>query len=1567
MKKILICLLFLLPYLAHSQDFMMQAWYWDYPKTTSGANWVGTLNGQAAGLSGKFTYMWLPPLAKASFGNSSNGYDPRDLYDYGDYTGGCGWGNRSGLNSLVATYNSYNIKSVGDLVFNHRDGGRAENNPAVENWIKNYNGSQGAPFPSDRVRAILPLGGSTSNGAGDYYIKIRSNTQNVGNFGNKPYRLYLSTNKKGWQSQADGNESEPNGGGDCGQAFNVVTLGRNFNATTDGGGCLTDEFKLTLAAGDYNATDTLYIYFSSQNGQYSDHRPYGIWSASRNMDVVNELKYQTYTDFTNMPSGQGAMNYQQFKPNGANSTNLSGDEDGMWFFYDYEQANAGCSNTLIDWAKWNWSNVGLRGMRMDAVKHFPPSFVSQMLNNMNSNGMNPGMVVGESFEYNASTLKGWVDNVTNGMSSAAQSAIKVRVFDFALRNALKSACDGFGYDVRNVYTSGIVEGAGASGFNSVTFVNNHDFRGAGEPVQNDPKLAYAYILTNNRVGTPCVFYPDYYGVSIPNAPTVNLQAQIDQLIAIHKQHIFGANQLEYLNKEGSSYLNGSNYISAGAGASKNTTQIYQIKGGVSGRDVVVAINYSGQTLKVDHLINTSGNPQGTKFDDVVGNSAFPFAQVDANGRIYLEIPPRSYSVWVRQSGQPASPITVAATNVSNVTCNGGNNGSATVSATGGSGCTISYLWSNGVNAATASNLTAGVYSCIATCGTQTGSYTVTITQPTAINVGISNTQNVTCVNPSSATVLATGGVGNFAYAWSNTLTGATVAISNAGTYSVTATDANNCKKTAFVTVGANQTPPTTQIIASGQITCANSSVTLSNSLQNATNQYKWSDNSTNPNYVVSTTGTYGLTLTNTSNGCTQSNTYNVTSNKTAPTANISTTNPTICPNSSTVLDASTSTGGGTLSYAWTGVGIVSGANTSKATVNKAGNYTVVVTDNSNGCTASKSATVSVLAAATLTATLTNSTCAANNGKINLSVNTGTIVSYVWTNPPLTSNGTGAVINNLAAGAYNITTTLSNGCTSLATVTITATPSVAPFQIQGNSQVCAGGTTTLSTANTYASYLWSNGKTTPTFTVNNAGDYSVTVTDANGCKGSSTKTITVAPQPTVSIATDTFYCNKTSLQLNVTTSSSLASTVWSGVGNFSSNVLSPIFSSAGNYTLTATTNLGCSQTFTTTIYQDKKAPTVSIVGNKAICPNESTTLTANSSANTFKWNTNATSNAITTNQTGTYIVTVTNSAGCKSIASVNVFPAPNLNIVAADVKGCENQAVTLASTTTATGNLTYNWTNNAGTVGNSQNVTLPNITPSNAGNYYVTVKNALGCIGIDTLALSVSPKMTVALSGKADCGNSANVTSTVTGGTPNYYYTWNVSSSNKNNITIAAPASIILTVTDAFASKTISNYNLIALQQMNFSSNIQPTTTNTGAINLTVTGAAPFTYNWSNNEKTEDLINLAQGKYCVTVTDANACQRTECFEVTNGKVGTTENTLGKAIRVFPNPVENILTIETNGNLYLTKIELFDDKGSKINAFSSETRQIDMNTLPSAVYFIKFYTKDGFTVKEIIKIQ
>ena len=118
---------------AKAQDVLMQAWYWDYPKSTDEANWADTLRIKANTIEAAgFTHLWLPPLSRASSGNNSNGYDPKDLYDYGEYGGGAtGFGTRSDLDSLMSTFNSNGIEIIADLVFNHRDGGKAENNPCL--------------------------------------------------------------------------------------------------------------------------------------------------------------------------------------------------------------------------------------------------------------------------------------------------------------------------------------------------------------------------------------------------------------------------------------------------------------------------------------------------------------------------------------------------------------------------------------------------------------------------------------------------------------------------------------------------------------------------------------------------------------------------------------------------------------------------------------------------------------------------------------------------------------------------------------------------------------------------------------------------------------------------------------------------------------------------------------------------------------------------------------------------------------------------------------------------------------------------------------------------------------------------------------------------------------------------------------------------------------------------------------------------------------------------------------------------------------------------------------------
>jgi len=661
-KKILAHLLILLlgtfATTIHAQDFLMQGWYWDYPKTTSGFLWADTLTNKASDLKNAgFTYIWLPPLSRASFGNSSNGYDPKDLYDLGEFgQGATGFGTRIDVNELITEFNLVGLNAVADVVYNHRDGGTSEDNPSLKNYITTYDWIKANtgynPFPYDRFRVILPIGGTTGNGAGDYYFKVSSASAHS-RFDYYQYKVYMQTNRIGWQSLSDTSEVEPNGGSDCGQINNSITLGRNFFAVNeDYLSCRTDEYHLSLTASDfYSAGDTIFIYFGNGSSDYSDMRIYGIWSGARNMDIASELIYQTYTYFTNMPSGLGSMNYENFKPNSTNTTKLDGDWDWLWFFYDYDQNVPSTKTALIDWTKWLWNDVGLRGLRMDAVKHFPPEFVGDLLDDLHTNGIDPGLVVGEFYDANTGSLKYWLDQVYTFMDNSTKLSITPRVFDFSLRDALEKASDEFGNDVRNIFAASIVDAQGVSGSNVITFVNNHDFRDSAQQINNDPILAYAYLLTNNQVGLPCVFYPDYY--EVPGFANGGLKQEIDALIDVHKNFIYGSSARDYLTKVGTTYDPVYN------SGTLTTTLVYQLLNTPSGKDVIVGINYAGDSLDMWVGVNASGLSEGAVLGDQIGNGMLSTLTV-SGGRVHIKLPARSYAVWVENE----NPLPVELTSFS---------------------------------------------------------------------------------------------------------------------------------------------------------------------------------------------------------------------------------------------------------------------------------------------------------------------------------------------------------------------------------------------------------------------------------------------------------------------------------------------------------------------------------------------------------------------------------------------------------------------------------------------------------------------------------------------------------------------------------------------------------------------------------------------------------------------------------------------------------------------------------------------------------------------------------------
>ena len=200
----------------------------------------------------------------------------------------------------------------------------------------------------------------------------------------------------------------------------------------------------------------------------------------------------------------------------------------------------------------------------------------------------------------------------------------------------------------------------------------------------------------------------------------------------------------------------------------------------------------------------NGGTNGSVASAVTGGNS-PYTYVWASGQTAASLSnvgAGSYSVTVTDaqgcvktaSTTVSAPSALAVSGtVTNVSCSGGNNGSITASATGGTG-SKTYSWSNGINGATISNVAAGTYTVqVSDVNGCSITQTFTVTQPAVVSVSVFHT-DASCYATSdgTATATATGGTGTINYSWSNGNSGNFTTGLAAGTYILTATDANGC-------------------------------------------------------------------------------------------------------------------------------------------------------------------------------------------------------------------------------------------------------------------------------------------------------------------------------------------------------------------------------------------------------------------------------------------------------------------------------------------------------------------------------------------------------------------------------------------------------------------------------------------------------------------------------------------------------------------------------------------------------------------------------------------------------
>ena len=873
------------------------------------------------------------------------------------------------------------------------------------------------------------------------------------------------------------------------------------------------------------------------------------------------------------------------------------------------------------------------------------------------------------------------------------------------------------------------------------------------------------------------------------------------------------------------------------------------------------------------------------------------------------------------------PTIISTTKTSaNVNCFGQATGSVTLTPAGGTAPYI-YAWSSGETSKDIANKAAGRYivtiSDSKSCSIKD---TTDITQPAAAISLTNAVSNVTCNGASTGAINLTvaGGTPPYTYSWTgpNGFTASTEDISNlkAGGYSVTVTDSKSCAQTMgpinVIESAAITATPSVTSATCGQL---NGAISIAPAGGTAPYTYKW----TGPNGYTATTqnisglaaGSYSVEITDAA-GC----------KMTLPAISVSSANPTfslsnvvtnvLCNGGSTGAIVLTVTGGnGNFAYAWTGTSSFT-ATTKDISNLKAGAYNVDVTENGTGCKVVASA-INVTEPTAISLGQPQKTdvkCkGGSTGTASISASGGTgSFTYSWTGPNgFTASNTSA-ISNLIAGTYTVVVKDANNCSATTSVIIgepstavaIGTPSVTNVLCKGAST----GSIVISVQGGTSPYtfLWSNGSTQQNLSNIAAGNYTVTVKDANSCTVVSSSipvgepAAAIAVTPSVTNAS----CGQLNGAINITPSGGTAPYTfkWTGPNGYTSTSQNIANLAAGGYTVEITDASACKFT--------SNAITVISTNATFSLSNTVTNISCNGSNNgiivlnvtggngnfTYAWTGSnaftATTKDISNLKPGSYNVNVTETGtGCQvaaSAISVTESAAVSISVTQkTDVK-CKDDATGSISVSAAGGNggFNYSWSGpNGFTASNTSS-----ISNLKAGTYSVTATDTKGCTANTSVTIiEPSTKVTIGTPSVVNVlcngASTGSINITVQGGTGPYTFAWSNGSTQQNLSNIAAGNYVVI-VTDANGCKDTKSIDVTQPNALIISG----TTSNSvigcvGTITLSVTGGiAPYSYSWVGsgitNPNDPNQSNLCPNEiYTVTVKDANQCTSTKQFTIT----------------------------------------------------------------------------------------
>jgi outer membrane protein OmpA-like peptidoglycan-associated protein/uncharacterized protein (DUF2141 family) len=823
-------------------------------------------------------------------------------------------------------------------------------------------------------------------------------------------------------------------------------------------------------------------------------------------------------------------------------------------------------------------------------------------------------------------------------------------------------------------------------------------------------------------------------------------------------------------------------------------------------------------------------------------------------------------------------LTVAEKSSSNIDCFGNASGFISLNVAGGV-TPYQFEWSNGAKTQDITGLVAGNYSVNVTDNNGCkNALSKTLTEPQKLTKSLDLITNINCFNEAKGAVNISvdGGVQPYKYKWSNGAITQDIIDVKAGNYTVLLQDANGCIDSLSASVKQNAelitTYNITNILCNGDPTGA-----IDLTVQGGVEPYKylWSNKSESQDLKGLTAGNYSVSITD-GVGCAEVVDLQVTEPPKF-VASLESEQNILCFGDSTG-NISIRISGGVAPY---GFQWNNGSQTQNLVRIPAGNYDLLATD-ANKCVQKISTSIEEPSKIVYSVNhVDNVLCYGDNGgAVDITISGGVgPYAYAWSN-----SSTSQDLERVPAGKYNVQIKDANNCreTLSAEVTQPAQLNVAISSIENI--LCFGelkGAIDIAVAGgvTPYSFSWSNGATTEDISDVKAGNYSVTVTDAQGCMQTINATIAQPPQLDARISNEKhlacFGDSNGAISIEVKGGVKPYTYAWSNKAN-TQNIENLV---AGDYSVAIVDKNGCSRQLSTKIIQPEKLVS-SLTGSKDVSCYEGSdgevNITVNGGTTPYRYNWNNETNLqdLIGVVAGNYSVGITDAMGCKdSITSVKINQPTLLDVQLVSVTDIlsygKNTGSIDISVSGGIPEYAYSWSNGT----KSQDLSsVP------GGNYSVKVVDANGCEQIVNSVINQPPPFVVTLASVDDIlcyGNHlGNININVEGGAPPYQYAWSNGYTTKDIDNVPA-GNYSVRVTDANGniaelSTKIAQPNQITTQ-FDHIQNLSCFNDQTGSISITVTGGvSPYKYEWNTGQTTQDLTNLAAGTYTITITDANVC-------------------------------------------------------------------------------------------------